>query len=129
MDLIDGVVIRVGRRDFIVPPLNLKSIKRAQTLLPTLESDDLIASFDACVAIIHMAVARNYPDVTVDDLLEELDTKNVKGVVDAVLEASGFGPKAEPTPQTVPAESSAGTASTPDSPAPPDGAGSTSTST
>lgn len=125
MELLDGVTVRIGRREFIVPPLNIKSLKRAAKLAPVMEGGGE-ASFDACVDVIHMAVVRNYPDVTRDDIEEELDAGNLPAVVDAVMEASGFDPKAL---AQLTAASSAGAPSTPDSSAPQDGPGSTSTST
>lgn len=125
-ELLDGVTVKIGRREFIVPPLNIKSLKRAAKLAPVMEGGGE-ESFDACVDVIHMAVVRNYPDVTRDELEEELDSTNLPTVVNAVLEASGYDPKA--VAQAMAGSPAAGTPSTPDSSAPPDGAGSTSTST
>lgn len=96
-ELLDGVTVKIGRRDFIVPPLNLKAVKRIGQLVPVmLREDGSAESIDAAVEVIHMAVRRNYPDLTREELEEELDLGNLAAVSLQIAEASGLVPKQTP---------------------------------
>ncbi len=111
-ELIDGVKVTIGRRDFIVPPLNLKAVKRVGQLVPVMmAADGSVESIDAAIEVIHLALKRNYPELTRDELEEELDLANLAPISMVIAEASGLVPKAEPG-QTTPSEST-GTPSTP----------------
>lgn len=95
--MIDGVNLTIGGRDFTVPPLNLKALKK---LTPTIQSivdagDDLsLAQLDAIVDVVHTALARNYPDLSRDEVEELLDVVNMEPTIRAVLEASGLTKRA-----------------------------------
>jgi hypothetical protein len=94
-ELIEGVTLRIGRRDYVVPPLNLKGVKRAQKLVPMLGNEGDPVSIDAALEIVHLAVTRNYPEVTVEQLEEDIDLGNLMAIVQAVLSLAGFtAPKA-----------------------------------
>lgn len=92
-ELIDGALLRIGRRDYVVPPLNLRGVKRAQALMPLLTTDGP-ESVDAALEVIELAVRRNYPDVTREQLEDEVDLGNLNQLVSAVLALAGFVPKA-----------------------------------
>jgi hypothetical protein len=50
-----------------------------------------------------MALVRNYPDVTVDQLLEDIDLGNLNDLIGAVLKIAGFSdPKANRGPADAP---------------------------
>lgn len=93
VELLDGVNLRIGRRDYIVPPLNLRGVKRAQALMSLLEGDGP-DSVDAALEVIQLAVNRNYPEVTREQLEEDIDLGNLANLVQAVLAVAGFRPKA-----------------------------------
>lgn len=102
-ELLEGVKLKIGRREFIVPPLNLNGVKRAQVLLPTLNAESDPDSIDAAVEILHLAIARNYPEVTREELYEDVDLGNLMSLVQATLAIAGFSPKATgETPQATP---------------------------
>ena len=88
-ELIPGPAVVIVGREFIVPPLSLKRFKRAIELLPALEAGDA-GVFDAVAELAHLAISRNYPDLTRDALEEMLDAQSVPRVLAAVLEASGL---------------------------------------
>lgn len=111
-ELIDGVKVKIGRREFIVPPLNLRAVKRVGQLVPVMTAGDgSEASIDAAIEVILLAIQRNYPEVTREELEEELDLANLAPISLQIAEASGLVPKAEPGQTTNSA--SAGTSSTP----------------
>lgn len=97
VELLDGVTIRLGRRDFIVPPLNLRGVRKIEPLLPVLSGQGGgEANFiDAAVQVLHLAMARNYPSITRDEIEDMVDLGNLPRLIEAVLSVSGFGPKGQ----------------------------------
>lgn len=93
-ELLDGVTVRLGRRDFVVPPLNLRAVRKIEPLLPALEGKSTELSFiDAAVEVLHLAIVRNYPEITKEEIEEVVDLGNLPGLISAVMAVSGFGPK------------------------------------
>ncbi len=93
--MLAGTKLIIGERELIVPPLTLKHLRtlgpRLKDLgeikadaLPTDEQFDLIGE------VVHMALSRNYPDMTRDEVDGLLDIGNMFYMVNAVLAASGF---------------------------------------
>jgi hypothetical protein len=91
--VIDGVTIRIGGRDWIVPPLTLGQMRR---LLPQLQRlnqvgpDMGLDEIDVIVELVTAALGRNYPELTADTVAELLDLGNAAGVVHAILTGSGL---------------------------------------
>lgn len=82
--MLDGVQVKIGEREYVIPPLNVKSFKRAQALEPALSSEGPEA-IDAAIEIIHLAVTRNYPDVTREQLEEDIDLGSLVHLITALL--------------------------------------------
>ena len=90
--MIDGTVIKLGEKEYLAPPLNLKSMRvllpRIQqissTALPT--ADDLGTITDT----MHASLLRNYPDISKETVEEGLDMGNIGQAMQAVLGASGL---------------------------------------
>ncbi|RBB38909.1 hypothetical protein DPV79_16145 [Burkholderia reimsis] len=115
MALIDGVSVKLGARDFVIPPLNFKLL---QTLAEPLAVVNKGGSFvsdpetrAAFVAVITACVQRNYPEVTNDDMLDLLDVSNAQAAMLALLGVSGYEAKPNGKGAAQVGES-AGTAST-----------------
>jgi hypothetical protein len=92
-ELIDGVEVSMGGRKWTVPPLNLKQIKKFEPILKglgNLDAGNVLAQSDGMLDVIHAAVARNYPEVTHEELEEMLDLGNLLPVVQAVMGVSGL---------------------------------------
>lgn len=94
----DGITVTISWRDFIIPPLCMRDIKRLLPLMETIQDLPPIGMLDALVEIIHTALARNYPDLTRDELEGLLDPLNIRVISDRVMEASGLKKKDEPEP-------------------------------
>jgi hypothetical protein len=93
---IEGSSIRMGGRSWIVPPLNFKAVKRLRPKLLKLNLDSFNEeSLEAVTEVVHAALVRNYPDVTLDQVEEWVDLRNAPVVIEAVLNVSGLVPKAE----------------------------------
>lgn len=112
---IKGITVTLGGTDFVVPPLNFKSLQSLQTRLAGFsggtdpESIQLVAD-----AALH-ALKRNYPDMTADALGDILDLGNMQGVMEAVMDVSGLRRKSIETAagQGDDSPPSSGTTSTP----------------
>ncbi len=97
----DGVALRLGGRDWVVPPLNFRQLK---ALAPVLERVGAIGArlgdkeIDDVVGLVHAALSRNYPDLAAEDVAELIDLGNAARVVRAVAGVSGLvavGPEAQ----------------------------------
>ncbi len=91
--MIDGVVVRMGGRDWLVPPLTLGQLRKLMPMVQNLT--DMGASMDepqidALVKIVSEALRRNYPEVTPADVEELLDLGNAGQTLRAVLTGSGL---------------------------------------
>ena len=94
--LIPGITMNLGGREFVIPPLNLARIKKLQddlAILATMPMD--AASFEpqqleACITIVHTALTRNYPSMTRDEVEDIIDMGNMEKVMLAVMGQSGF---------------------------------------
>lgn len=97
--LIPGVIIEMGGTDYTVPPLNFAAVKKVAAKLPSLKDmkgglpDN--EQIDTMVEIIHLAMKRNYPEITADELIELLDMGNVMRVIEAIMSGSGFTQQGE----------------------------------
>lgn len=93
LPLIDGVAIRMGGRDWIVPPLTLGQMKR---LLPKLRilRDGLVDAdaedIDTVIELVAAALQRNYPEMTAAQVEDLVDMGNSRHVITAILTGSGL---------------------------------------
>lgn len=87
--MIEGKDITLGGSVWTVPPLNFKALKRFRDDLSTQTPAELAAS-GKVVELIHAAMLRNYPDLTMEQLEDMLDMGNVLPVTEAVLAISGL---------------------------------------
>lgn len=92
--------VKIADKEYDVLPLNLKTLieisplfdsmtKITEKNLPT-EQD-----FKNIVTIVHAALKRGNPDVTIEELAENLDTENMLNVLQVIMLASGAVPSGE----------------------------------
>ena len=91
----DGVPITVGGKTYIVPPLNFKRIKKLAPMLGRLNElpDNKIPTPEELgdfLQIVHLALTRNYPEMTMDEVEEMVDLGNLKFIMASVMGVSGF---------------------------------------
>jgi hypothetical protein len=95
--MVQGVKVAFRTREFEVPSLTFDEVQRFKldgTLdkvpangITVLAAPD---SLDAAVTVVLAALRWNYPDLTREDLLREMDLGNTERIVTAVLGASGL---------------------------------------
>jgi hypothetical protein len=74
---IEGIEISMGGQAMIVPALNIKQHKALKDEIKTMENkDDTVAQFTATTKVVHQALTRNYPEITLDEVEEMLDMGN-----------------------------------------------------
>ena len=87
----DGITLKLGGEEYIVPPLSLGQVKRLFPVIEKMQSaGDTLDKFSSLVAIAHAALSRNYPELKFEEVEELVDMGNFKKVMDAVMGASGF---------------------------------------
>jgi len=92
-DLIEGVTIRIAGRDWMVPALTFKQLRRLQPqieLLATIGAAATPEQIAAVSEIVRAALSRNYPELTTDDVEEMLDLGNAARIIGAILRGSGL---------------------------------------
>jgi hypothetical protein len=93
MAILDGVRVKLGGAEYIVPPLSLRSLKKLGKKIQELSNINSVPTeeqTDALLEVIHAALVRNYPDITLDDLADLVDLGNMLEVFPAVLAVSGL---------------------------------------
>jgi hypothetical protein len=89
----DGVRLRLGGRELVVPALNFRQLKALAPRFAALRrrGPELgLEQIDALVEIAHAALARNYPDLAREEVAELIDMRNAREVVEAVIGAAGL---------------------------------------
>lgn len=102
----EGVPVGLGGITYTVPPLSLGALRRLWPRIQTLRSAEgggaTPDQLNVMLEVLHAAIARNYPELTLDELAELVDVRNVAAIADQVMSASGItagkaGPGAAPT--------------------------------
>ncbi len=91
--MIPGVMIAMGVRDWLVPPLTLGQLRRLMPKVRQLTEIGVSmgeAQISVLVEIVASALQRNYPDATADVVENLLDLGNASTVLSAVLTGSGL---------------------------------------
>jgi hypothetical protein len=95
-----GVPVYLNGRNYYVPSLAYPDFKANYALLTTappneMSGDEMFAYFEARIPVIGMAVRRNYPEVTDEQLTGWLDMNTLLPAIQAVAASSGIKPVSE----------------------------------
>jgi hypothetical protein len=91
--MIDGIVVRMGGREWVVPPLTLGQLRKLMPKvreLSNIGADMEETQISALVEIVSAALMRNYTEATTDLVENLLDLGNAGDVLKAVLTGSGL---------------------------------------
>lgn len=105
LELLPGDTVRIGDIEYVMPALNLKGVRRAMELIPKLESQSL-DSIDACLEVVHLALRRNYPDLTIEKIEEDANLDQLAHLTATLLAqlTGGSQPPTPPQPDAPPLE-------------------------
>lgn len=93
---IEGVAIKLSGVSYIVPPLNFRLLKRHKADIDAITSGTAGAggldteTADRMIAVVHAALSRNYPELSLDTVEDGLDLRNSAPIIRALLGQSGF---------------------------------------
>ena len=89
-----GVWVRFGLEEYRVPPLAFGVLQELAQHVDVLQSMDPSHPTQEQMGIVfwlvHKALQRNYPDMTLEQVQEMLDLENCTAVLEATLSAAGF---------------------------------------
>ncbi len=90
--MFDGTTVKLGEQNYVLPPLSLKQVKSLKGDIEGLSTENNLDehSLDTVVKIVHAALSRNYPSLSVGQLEEWIDLGNVQTLVQIILGQSGF---------------------------------------
>lgn len=91
---IPGRALNLGGVDFVVAPMNLDGLEAGLPLLARraelADQKDTKGMFRLAAEFIQIALSRNNPDITIDDVVGLLDMANVEPAIKTIAEASGL---------------------------------------
>jgi len=90
---IPGVKLNLGGKIYVCPPLNFKSLRIIRPKLAMLTSGTSIPNeeqLDGVIDVVQLALQRNYPDITREELEEVVDLDNLKDIIAVVMGVSGL---------------------------------------
>lgn len=89
--MIKGTAITLGETEYTCPALCLDDVQTYLPKIKLLQTSDMSPEhFQTIKEVVHAALKRNYPDITVDDIAKGLDLSNYRDVLDAVMARSGL---------------------------------------
>lgn len=86
-----GAPVRIGGRDFIVPPLSFGYIVKNGAKLRSPDPSATVEEIAQLhIEIAHAALRRNYPDLTIDEVGDMLDPNTSLALFESIKKASGY---------------------------------------
>lgn len=86
---VPGVAMVFEGTEYIVPPLNAAAVKQYRTQVATLMVGSM-PDIEVIVRLLHAALVRNYPALTVEQVEQWVDFANMVPIMDAVMHVSGL---------------------------------------
>jgi hypothetical protein len=94
-----GAPVFMNGQNYYIPSLSTRDFRANYELLTQAEKEDApkdaLSTFDAYIPIVGLAIRRNYPEVTDEQLEEWLDLTTFSLAIKAVQAASGATPVSE----------------------------------
>jgi len=89
----EGVPMTIGGRDFMVPALSLKQVRALRQEIESLTAIPpggaiTDKQIETTVSLVHAALSRNYPALTLDQVFEMIDLRNMGSFINAITGAT-----------------------------------------
>ena len=86
---VPGVAMVFDGVEYIVPPLNAAAVKQYRDQVASLMIGS-VPDIEVIVRLLHAALARNYPAITLEQVEQWVDFANMLAIMDAVMHVSGL---------------------------------------
>ncbi len=110
---IPGVEVVIGGQTFTAAPLNFKALRQYGQMIDEFGAGrkTKMSDLPLLLGVIAASLRRNHPDMTDEFLDENVDTVNVRPLLEKVMQASGVGgaPAGEQKPVAEPGQTATGT--------------------
>ena len=96
--MIDGAPVKMGGKEWVVPALSLGQIKRLAPKIEGLATLSNMLTADQVTnvcEIVHAALKRNYPELTLEEVEDMVDMANMRAVIQTVMGQAGLVAKGE----------------------------------
>jgi hypothetical protein len=110
--LYPGIETVLGGQTYVIPPLSLGQVRRFQSQLQDWAGKLEDQSIDLAIAVIHAAISRNYPELTLEAVADLVDIGNMAELMQAVMDVSGLLRRAADEKKAAATRDSTGTDST-----------------
>lgn len=90
-----GVSVILAGAAFVIPALSLRQIRGLQDRLAAYTGGMDASSTELVLDTVHAALTRNYPDLTLDQVAEWVDMRNMRELMDAVMGVSALTERVE----------------------------------
>lgn len=91
--MIPGIELELAGTVYIVPPLTLASMEKLQGQLSAFDGTMQPDSVKTVIDCAYLAIKRNYPDITREQVAEMIDLSDMADVMAAVMRVSGIKKK------------------------------------
>jgi hypothetical protein len=88
-----GVWVVLAGNSYQIPPLNFCAIQALQDKMAVIQGMSGVPTPEqmrVVAEVVQMAMRRNYPEITTDEIVDMLDLGNFRTVFDALLGMSGY---------------------------------------
>ena len=91
--LYEGETIVIRGNEYVIPGMSFAQLEaNAEDIdkIMTAKDEDMMKMLGVTSKIVHLAMGRNYPDLTLDEVKDMLDMRNMQKIIQAIMGGSGF---------------------------------------
>lgn len=87
---VPGIEIQLGKVKRVLPPLNAAAFKTYRAEITKVFDERGLPDLAVVATLAHAALQRNYPDLSIEDVENDVDFGNLVEVFEAVMNVSGL---------------------------------------
>jgi hypothetical protein len=92
----DGVAVTIGETPYIIAPFSLNTLRQAAPIFKKMEQVGITAEslddwqIEGFIKLIHAALIRNYPNLTLEWVGDNVEPGQLAEIMSAIIEVNGF---------------------------------------
>lgn len=105
IELFEGENITIHGKEYVIPGLsfaqledNAKDIEKVMNA----QNEDMVKMIGVTSKIVHLAMSRNYPELTLKGVKQMLDMRNMNRIIQAIMGGTGFRPAVNGSGEALP---------------------------